>query len=64
MTSANPDPYLRFVETVIDALEQLINAERHPSRAGEWDMAGELFADQLDDTIAAILDFHKKDGQR
>jgi cell fate (sporulation/competence/biofilm development) regulator YmcA (YheA/YmcA/DUF963 family) len=50
MTSA--DPYLRFVEAVIDALEELINSERHP--------VVDEFAHQLDDTIAAILDFHKR----
>jgi hypothetical protein len=51
MTSA--DPYLRFVEAVIDALEDLINSERHPAVVDE-------FTNQLDDTIAAILDFHKR----
>jgi cell fate (sporulation/competence/biofilm development) regulator YmcA (YheA/YmcA/DUF963 family) len=50
MTSA--DPYLRFVEAVIDALEELINSERQP--------VVDEFANQLDDTIAAILDFHKR----
>ena len=52
MTSANHDPYLEFVEKVIDALEDLIHAERHP--------VVDDFADQLDETIAAILDFHKR----
>ena len=55
MTS--PDPYVRFVESVIDALEELIHAERHPVDVNQ-------FTAELDETIAAILDFHRKDGQK
>lgn len=45
-----PDPYVRFVEKVIDALEDLIHEERHPSVVRDFDR-------QLEATLQQILNY-------
>lgn len=58
MTSANPDPYVEFVEKVIDALEDLIHEERHPSVVRDFDR-------ELDATLQQILNYRPdQEGDR
>jgi hypothetical protein len=51
MTSA--DPYIRFVERVIDALEELIHAESRPYSEHSFDQL-------LEETIGKILNYHER----
>ena len=58
MTSANHDPYVEFVEKVIDALEDLIHEERHPSVVRDFDR-------ELDATLQQILNYRPdQEGDR
>lgn len=58
MTSANPDPYVEFVEKVIDALEDLILDERHPNVVRN-------FEEDLDATLQNILNYRPRwEGDR
>ena len=59
MTSADPyEPYLRFVERVIDALEELLQREREAEFAsGSFEQE---FTWSLDETIERILNHHHK----
>jgi hypothetical protein len=50
-----PDPYVRFVEKVIDALEELIHEERNP--ALRHPSVVHDFRRDLDDTLQQILNY-------
>ena len=54
-----PDPYVRFVEKVIDALEDLIHEERKPAR--RHPSVVHEFRRDLDDTLQQILNYRPED---
>lgn len=62
MTSPDPyEPYLRFVEAVIDALEDLLQREREAEfPAGSFEQE---FTWSLDETIERILNHHQKGNE-